>query len=335
MKTILLFFFALITLSGRSQDANPLFTSQQPLSVKITGSIKSIKKNTNDSTFIVGKFMYKGADGSWVIIPTEARTRGNFRLKNCYFPPLKLKLNKQDVASTAFAGNKALKLVVPCKNTGDKNELIRREYLCYKFYELLAPYHFRTRLADIELNETSGKKTRVYTLLGFFVEDNSLVAKRGNAKVVEVKGMSPSVFDDRNSVRNDFFQFMIGNADWSAIYQHNSNVLFAETKYIVLPYDFDMAGFVNAHYARENPPNLGTGDPRERVYRGFCRPGEVMEEVRKEFLNKEKELHALVDAEKDHFAKYSLQDMHNYLDDFFTILRNDAQFKRAIVEQCR
>lgn len=320
---------------ANAQESNPLFASEDPLSLKIRGSIKNIRKKSNDSTFVTGEFAYQEKDGNWTTVKTDARTRGNFRLKNCYFPPVKLKLDKKSAATTVFAGNKALKLVLPCKTTSDKNELVRMEYLCYKFYEILAPFHFKTRLTNISLTETSGRKEREYELLGFFVEDNNLVAKRGNATVLEVKGMDPSVFDERNSVRNDFFQYMIGNADWSGIYQHNTNVLYAENKYVVLPYDFDMSGFVNAPYARQSPPNLGTGDPRERVYRGFCKSKEVMQEIRREFLEKEQAIHALIDNEKEKFSQYQLKDLHGYIDSFFEILKDDGRFQNVILANCR
>jgi hypothetical protein len=128
---------------------------------------------------------------------------------------------------------------------------------------------------------------------------------------------------------------MIGNADWSAVYQHNANVMFADGKYITLSYDFDMSGFVNASYARANPPNLGTGDPSERVYRGYCKTPAAMEEIRKDFLNKEAAVHALVDSESANFSKYEMGKMHTYLNGFFSILRNDGQFKRSIMDTCR
>jgi hypothetical protein len=251
----------LILLFNRSvaQDV-PLFQSQEPVNLRITGSVKSIKKNSNDSTFVTGKFLYQ-KDDEWVTVPAEVRVRGNFRLKNCYFPPLKLKFNKKDVASTVFNGNKTLKLVVPCETNNDKNSLIRREYLCYKIYETVSSYCFRTRLANIELTEVSQKKPRKYELLAFFVEDNTMVAQRSQGKVIKAKSTSPAAFDEKQSIRNDYFQYMIGNADWSAVFQHNSNTLYVDGKYIPLSYDFDMSGFVNAGYAQANP----SSGPRERV----------------------------------------------------------------------
>lgn len=268
-------------------------------------------------------------------IPTEARTRGNFRLRYCYFPPLKLKFRKADISSTVFEGNKSLKLVIPCLRQSNMNELIRREYMCYKFYETVSAYHFKTRLVNLRLTEVSKKKEKTYDLLGFLVEDNSNVAKRSAGTIMEVKGLNPEAFEEKQAVRNDYFQYMIGNADWSAVYQHNTNVLYADGKYITLSYDFDMSGFVDASYAQENPPNLGTGDPRERVYRGFCRSPQAMEEIRQEYLSNEDRIFFIVQQESSHFTSYEVRDMNNYLTEFFDILKSDNRFKDSILSACR
>ncbi len=327
---ILLFIFT----NSFSQDI-PLFESREPVNLRATGSIKSIKKQSNDSTFVTGKFEYEQARDQWVTLAVHARVRGNFRLRYCYFPPLKLKFGKKDVASTLFAGNKTLKLVLPCRTSSDKNELIRKEYLCYQFYQQLSPYYFRTRLANLKLTEVSRKRERSYDLLTFFVEDNSIVAKRSNGKMVETKGISPAMFDEKQSIRNDFFQYMIGNADWSAVFQHNSNTMIVNGKYVPLSYDFDMSGFVHADYAQENAPTLGTGDVRERVYRGFCKSKPAMEEIRKEFLGQESEVKLIIDDQASYFDKYALKDMRGYIDEFFEILKSDDAFQHSIVSQCR
>ena len=330
LLTILFFLFT----NAFTQDV-PLFKSKEPISIKATGSIKSIKKQSNDSMFVTGKFQYRQDSNQWITVNVQSRTRGNFRLRNCYFPPLKLKFKKKDVTSTLFAGNKTLKMVVPCRTSSDKNNLILKEYLCYQFYELLSSYYFRTRLANFELTETSKRKIRKYNLLTFFVEDNSMVAKRSGGKIIETKGVYPSAFDENQSIRNDFFQYMIGNADWSAVFQHNSNTMFVNGKYVPLSYDFDMSGFVNASYAQQNAPTLGTGDIRERVYRGFCKSKSAMQEIRKEFLEKEPGVHLIIEKEASSFGKYELKDMHNFLDEFFDILKNDHRFEQSILDQCR
>jgi hypothetical protein len=169
----------------------------------------------------------------------------------------------------------------------------------------------------------------------FFVEDNSLVAKRSNGKVIRKKGTHPSLFDETQSVRNDYFQYMIGNSDWSAVQQHNSNTLFVGNKYIPLSYDFDMSGFVNAPYAKDNAPTLGTGDVRERVYRVFCKSAEAMESVRQEYLAKEQQVHEIIDSEAANMPEYEVNDMHDYVEAFYAIIRNDAMFTTSIVQGCR
>jgi len=321
--------------AAMGQNENPLFQSTEPLNIRATGSVKSIKKNSNDSTLVTASFQYQKDSGNWVNVPVQAKVRGNFRLRYCYFPPLKIKLRKKDVDSTVFRGNKALKLVIPCRAVSDANSLIRKEYLCYKFCEVLTPYYFKTRLAKFNFTEISKKKSKDYDLLTFFVEDNSLVAKRGNGKIQETKGLAPGSFDEKQAIRNDYIQYMIGNADWSSLYQHNTNVLYANGKYITLSYDFDMSGFVDASYARENPPDLGTGDPRERVYRGFCKSKEAMEEIRKEFLGKESAIQSLIDNESAFFNQRDMKDMHSYLDKFFDIMKDDRLFRINILEGCR
>jgi hypothetical protein len=333
MKTNYVLILMLLSFGVFAQDV-PLFEKREPLNLRVTGSIKSIKKNSNDSTLVTGKFLYQ-QDSQWVTVPAQARVRGNFRLNNCYFPPLKVKFNKKAIESTVFKGNKSVKLVFPCLTRTDKNKLIHKEYLCYEIYRIVSPFYFRTRLANVELTEVSQKKPRTYNLLTFFVEDNSMVAKRSEGKVIEVKGISPAAFDEKQSVRNDFFQYMIGNADWSAVYQHNSNTLYVNGKYIPLSYDFDMSGFVNAGYAHDNAPKLGTGNPRERVYRGFCKSNTTMQEVRQEFLEKESAIATLIENEGVAFTNYELKDMNGYLEAFFLILKNDDRFKAAILDQCR
>lgn len=320
---------------SRSQEMNLLFASKDPIHLQASGSTKAIKKNTNDSTYTSGKFLYEKQPGEWIEIETEARVRGNFRLKNCYFPPLKLKFKKKNIEGTVFEGNKTVKLVLPCKRQNNMNPLIGREYICYKFYEELTPFHFKTRLINLELTEKGKRKDRVYDLLAFMVEDNSKVAERSKGKVIEMKGLSPAAFDAAQTLRNDYFQYMIGNADWSAVYQHNSNILFADGKYMPLPYDFDMSGLVNADYAQVNPPSLGTGDPRERVYRGFCKEESVMEAIRKEYLSLEKRFHALIDENAVYVKENDVTDMHSYLDEFYQIMKDDRLFKNSILQGCR
>jgi hypothetical protein len=111
--------------------------------------------------------------------------------------------------------------------------------------------------------------------------------------------------------------------------------LYANSAYITLSYDFDMSGFVDAGYATRNPPTLGTGDPRERVYRGFCKSKTAMEDIRQEYLDKETAIHTIINHESSSFKESELKDMHQYIDQFFEILKDDNVFRFHILEGCR
>jgi len=320
---------------GQSNSPS-LFSSTNALHIQATGSLKSIKKNTNDSTFVSGVMRYETSPGRWDSIKVQARVRGNFRRRTCYFPPLRIKINKKDSKNTLFEGNKSLKLVLPCKTLSDKDQLILKEYICYLFYQLITPYHFQTRLANFDLTETSSRKKRTYNLLSFFIEDDKHVAERTGASVMKDKKIHPAAYDALLTTRHDFFQYMIGNTDWSTTFEHNSNSIFVKpNKFIPLAYDFDMSGFVNAPYARENAPTLGTGDIRERVYRGVCRDEKIVNDVRKEFLALEPKINTTVDQYTSEFDDYTLKDMHQYLNQFFVILKDDQLFKTNILQGCR
>jgi hypothetical protein len=216
------------------------------------------------------------------------------------------------------------------------NQYILREYLCYKFYQLVSPIHFNVRLIDINLTDTTTKKPKVYELSGFLVEDNELVAARAGGTIRKGIKLHPRVLQNEAAVRHDLFQYMIGNADWSTVNDHNANIIFVEPRtYYPLPYDFDMAGMVNASYARANAPNLGTGDIRERVYRGFCRPEPIMDSVRKEFLGQRTAMEELIHQYSSELGPTHTNDMLNYLDSFFMILESDSLFREKILGTCR
>src|SRR5262245_36528350 len=114
MKKLLVFvwFFLLpLYLLAQKSELTALFKDGTPLETKLKVSIKDIKKKTNDSTYIPAVLSYKNASGSWDSIKISVRARGIFRRENCYFPPIRVKINKADAKGTLFEGNKSLKLV--------------------------------------------------------------------------------------------------------------------------------------------------------------------------------------------------------------------------------
>jgi len=319
---------------GKAQkvDVPPVFQNQQPLTLSMTFSIKEVKKNTVDSVYIPSTLKFKNDAGAMDSIPVRIRARGNFRRANCFFPPIRMKMKKGDAEKTIFAGNKDFKLVLPCQTAKSGNDLIMKEYLCYKLLEPLTPYHFHTRLADLTLTDKSGKP-KTYNVRGFLIEDDDLIAHRFKGKVIEQQ-IHPMQLNDTASVVNDLFQYLVANTDWSSAMQHNMKVIQVSNKKIPLAYDFDMAGLVNAPYATVNE-SLPISSVQERLYRGFCRNEATVQYVRSEYLRLEPELMKIISDHQSYFNERDYAGIRKFIEEFYVTLKSDKKFKDAIITGCR
>ncbi|HKJ49291.1 MAG TPA: hypothetical protein VJ973_09395 [Christiangramia sp.] len=315
-----------------------LFLEEEIMNISLSYSNKDIKKDTNDSTYIYTYLKFEVEEYQWDSLEVRLRKRGNFRLKNCTYAPLKVKIKKKESKKTPFEGHKNLKLVLPCLIQRDMNDNVIKEYLAYKLYEVVSPYHFKTKLVDLNYEELRGNKTKVHELKAFFIEDDKHVAKRIGGKVLKSK-IHPLNHVARESVRNSFFQFMIGNTDFSNAYQHNSKLIFLEGEIIPVPYDFDMSGLVNTSYATVSQINnemLSIERVTQRMYRGFQRDPKLFQEVRLEFLNNRPALvkviqdcEHLFEDDKEYFSTML------FIEGFFEILLNEEKFENEILAMAR
>ncbi|MBF12111.1 MAG: hypothetical protein CMC63_07965 [Flavobacteriaceae bacterium] len=337
MKKQALFSFILL-LSTIISAQNPLksdllYADQSPLEIKLSYSNKEMDRNTDDSTFIKTPMQFFH-DEKWSSMEVKLRARGNFRRSTCYFPPIKMKIKKDQRSGTIFDGNKSLKLVLPCKIESENNDNILQEFIAYKIYEKISPYHFKTRRVNVDFDEIRGKKTKNFKLKGFLIEDDKLVAKRHEGKVFE-RFVHPLGMEHTTSVQNALFQFLLGNTDFSVAYQHNGKLLYVDKKIIPLPYDFDMTGWVNPSYATVNA-SLGISSVQDRVYRGFKREQKYFQEVRQQFLDHKMELINLVSSFESEFSDpKEFKNMFGFMNDFFEILENDSKFEKRIVAKAR
>tara|TARA_B100000497_G_C7667783_1_gene402725 strand:+ start:1 stop:918 length:918 start_codon:yes stop_codon:yes gene_type:complete len=303
------------------------------MKIKLNYSNKNMKKKTTDSTYIETDLNFLQED-KWNTIPVSLRARGNFRRAKCYFPPIKMKIKKSQTKNTVFNGNKSLKLVLPCKIENENNDNILQEYIAYKIYEIISPYHFKTRRVDVDFTEPKGKKSKSYQLKGFLIEDDSRLAKRFDGRVVE-QFIHPMAMGGLTSVRHAFFQYLIGNTDFSVSFQHNGKLLYTNKEFLPLPYDFDMTGWVDPSYGFGNP-TLGLSSLSERVYRGFKRDNELMNTVRTQFIDSKSEIVKLVSSYKEEFDNASEFDkMFGFMQEFFETIEDDGKFQKSILDKAR
>lgn len=310
-----------------------LFINQKPLKIRLNYSNNNLNKNTNDSTFMKTKLFFIQENKNKEI-DVLLRARGNFRRKHCYFTPVKIKIKKRDASNTIFSDNRKLKLVLPCKNERDKNDNILKEFIAYKIYEIISPFYFKTRRLEINYTDQKRKNQKNFNLIGFFIEDDDKVAKRFDSKIIKRK-ISPLAMDDFNSVNLSFFNFLIGNTDFSSAHQHNGKLLFYEKKIIPIPYDFDLTGWVKPKYGSGITNRLGYSF-EERNYIGFKREKSIYSKVRNHYLTlKEKILKTVELYESEFEYKKSYYLMINYLGEFYEILENDKLYNSLIVSKAK
>jgi hypothetical protein len=326
-----------VTKKDSSSGSLKLFSRTEVLDLKLSYSIKELKKNKKDSLYINTLLFYRNGN-NWDSINVRLIARGNFRFTNCYFPPLKLKIKKANSKGTLFEGHKTLRIVIPCLEERDKNDNVIKEYLAYMLYESVTDYHFKTRLLNIKFDEIKGNKVKRHVLKGILIEDDKIVAKRFNGKVFD-RFSHPLNHNALASARNSFFQFMIGNTDFSMAYQHNVKMIFIDKKMIPIAYDFDMCGFVNSSYAvvsDVSKKSLNITSVTERKYRGFKRDQFVFNQVRKEYQEKEAEILSVMNNSEYLFENTKeFNTAKIYIQSFFKILNNDKLFKNYILDQAR
>lgn len=277
-----------------------------------------------------------GPGGAPVELALEVRTRGNFRLRRstCDFPNLRLDFPPGSSAQpTVFAGQKELKLVGHCRDSREYDQNTLEEYLVYRLYNLLTEESFRVRLARVTYRDVRGKEDPV-TRHAFLIEDVDMLATRLGGLPIEVQGVRPHDLDGLASARVELFQYMIGNTDFSIVNFHNAELIRRpDGTYHPVPYDFDFSGLVDAPYATP-AAILGTRSVRERVYRGFCRPGVDAPALFDAFLAL-REASARTFREQPELEPKRADSAIRYLDEFFRIIESPRARQALIERRCR
>ena len=137
----------------------------------------------------------------------------------------------------------------------------------------------------------------------------------------------------------DFFQYMIGNTDWSGAEMHNMELIRGPDKRpFTVPFDFDFSGIIDTRYAKPDP-SLPIRSVRQRLFRGFCpdqmnRSPEDYQAVIDLFKEKKDELYGLWRSQEG-LDPDRLEDTLEYLDEFYEILDNPDRVQRDILGHCQ
>ncbi len=316
-------------------DSVQFFKDEKPLLINISTDLSFLLNgNKKGDEIQKAQFTTQAANGSPISEEIQLTLRGKMRRSICTVPPVKLNFKNGKTSKLTSLGS--LKLVNACRTSVYNQQLLLKEYLVYKIYNLITEKSFRVRLAKITYEDNAGKKKPVLQD-AFFIEDVDALAKRNKCKELENVKINSEVTDRKQMTLVNIFEFMIGNTDWSIPNNHNVKLIKSKKDSLSLPipvpYDFDFSGLVNADYAVPDPI-MKTESVLSRVYRGFPRTMEELEEAILVFNQQKDSIYALINQFEPLSTKNRSQ-MVSYLEEFYKLINKPKEVKYYFIDNAR
>ena len=207
-------------------------------------------KNKAEGEYQSASLVAMQSDGGRVEKDIRVSARGVTRRKICEFPPLKFRFSKKELLSDDLQDFHTLKLVTHCSDSLDNEQLLLKEYLVYKLFNLLTEHSFYVQLAQVKYIDSS-ESYPSQEKYAFLIENNKEMAARLQSKLLDADEYQLKTINKENYNLLAVFQYMIGNTDWNMFRHHNVKMVLPHNEQVPLaiPYDFDYAGLVNAPYA--------------------------------------------------------------------------------------
>jgi hypothetical protein len=313
----------------------PLFQSNALLELTLSADFQTLKREDRgeaepqrrDATLA-----FTTADGSALTLEINVEARGNWRRnpRNCAFPPLWIDLDRDDEAleGTVFEGQNRLKLVLPCRpGNGTYEEYVYEEYVVYPAYNALTDASFRARPARITIVDTSGDDDP-FTANAFVIEHKDQLAARNEAVPIELAQLHPALAAQEEAALTEVFNYMIGMTDYSGAYMHNVEpIRRTDGKMVLVAYDFDWSGTVNARYASPDP-SLPIRNVRQRTFQGICRQVDYAS-IFAHFIERRE---AVLGAVRDfpHLDEDRREEIVEYWEEFFEMAADSGRQERIL-----
>ncbi len=246
--------------------------------------------------------------------------RGNFRRKECAFPPLRLNFSKSALRDLRWETFDQYKLVTHCTFHTYSEVVLMKEFLVYQLYEALTGLSFRTHLFPISYVDTdSGYHMES---LAFIIENSTELSQRLRREKCDCPETPPEALDASQVELVSLFQYMIGNRDISLEKAHNVYILAEKgaRKRVPVPYDFDFSRFVDAPYVFAS-----SGSSPKRVYLGYEANQRLMPRVISKIRAKRKEFTEIISS-FEMLPEEERERSIRYLDEFYQDLE-DRQYQ--------
>lgn len=329
-------FIFMAGVSSRAQqiDSIKFFTDEQLLEMELTTDIKALQNEKGEDVFQPATVKMKFPDGTLIEEGIQVGPRGKFRRGYCRIPPIMMQFRNTSAPRLSSLGK--LKLVIGCSGSTTDEELLLKEFLVYKLYNLLTDKSFRVRLIKTTYVDTRNK-VRSFTQHSFLLEDDGDMARRNKCRKKQHGQYLTESTDRETMTLVAIFQYMIGNTDWSVPNNHNVELIFSRENEAyppyTVPYDFDYCGLVDASYAVPNEV-IGTEKVTERVYRGFPRTMEELQQTLNLFRSKKEAILSTV-RNFSPLGERTRRSMVLYLEEFFRIIESKGQVQSIFIDNAR
>ena len=336
----ILLFFTLNKLAAQNSelDKEDFFSGGGLIEIKMVADFKTLitKKLSNDfkNNYQNASITFIFPDSTKLTDTVQIRPRGKYRREECSMPPLMINFKTGKPGQLSKLGN--LKLVWPCESNSYYEQLILKEYLVYKIFNLLTEKSFRVRLVKVGYHDIN-EKIKPNSFYAFLLEDVDEMAKRNNCKEIQSVRLNSWQTNREQMTMVSLFEYMIGNCDWTVPIYRNVKLMRNKTdslsKPYVIPYDFDYSGLVNAKYAIP-PPDLPIKYVQERYYLGFSRTIDELKQALQIFKNQQQAIDSLI-MNLEPLALAHKKEMSKYLQDFFKLIEKEHDIKEQFINNAR
>lgn len=305
------------------------FVRDSLVQLTIETDFQHLFENKEDEEYQPAVLVSVRPDGSEWKKDIRVSARGVTRKKICAFPPLKFAFSKEELLSNDLLDFHTLKLVTHCSDTLSDEQLLLKEYLVYRLYNLVTDKSFHVQLARVHYVDTSNNYPS-RDKYAFLIENNKEMAARLQGELLDEDEYQLKTIDRENYNALVLFQYMIGNTDWNLSRFHNVKLVLphgAEVP-VAVPYDFDYCGLVNAPYAVPYA-SLPIKNVRERFLQWRGKDIKELEGAIQLFLEKKP---AILAACSDFTALDAgiRADIVQYLESFFVQLEEPERLELAL-----
>lgn len=315
-------------------QAASLFDSAEVIEAELTGPLTALLDSGDERPEL--PFAIKAGS---VSVPVDVRVRGKSRLRVCDFPPLRLDFAAKDAAESVFAGQDKLKLVTHCTDRRKDAGNVYDEYLAYLLFNQVSDYGYRVRPLAIRYTDSGGVTEIDGVRHAFLIESDEEFARRHGATVLDVPAIYLSKLHEQQAALTFVFQYLIGNTDWSLVSAdgedhccHNIDLFELGEHTLLVPYDFDLAGLVDASYAKPDPA-IKIHSVRTRRYRGYCLPTPALVEALDTVAGQRAAIMETAAAVPAADAE-ALDERLEYLEEFFETVADRERVLRDYERRC-